>query len=195
MPRHPDPQLEDRILNAAYALWKRGGEKALTMRAVAVAARSNTPAVYRRFKNRQEIVRGLLRRLQDNIRKEIEHQDSIEKIGEAYLEYALGHPHEYELFYAYAHELSPRKGAGFAQSIREFRPNLALLELRLAERLGGSPQDHTLLALALWAAAHGTAMLILQRVLPQEHQKKLREAFNTTTAALLGAASSPPRRK
>ena len=49
MPRHPDPDLEDRILSAAQRLWTRGGEKSLTMRAVARAARTNTPAVYRRF--------------------------------------------------------------------------------------------------------------------------------------------------
>jgi len=35
MPRQPDPGLEDRILNAAQRLWKKGGETALTMRAVA----------------------------------------------------------------------------------------------------------------------------------------------------------------
>src|SRR2546429_426225 len=44
MPRHPDPDLEERILKAAHTLWKRGGERALTMRAVALAAHTNTPA-------------------------------------------------------------------------------------------------------------------------------------------------------
>ena len=50
MPRPPDPDLEERILKAARKLWKKGGENALTMRAVAKAAGTkNTPAVYRRF--------------------------------------------------------------------------------------------------------------------------------------------------
>ena len=44
MPRHPDPDLEERILKAAHALWRRGGDKALTMRVVARAAGTNTPA-------------------------------------------------------------------------------------------------------------------------------------------------------
>ena len=61
MPRHPDPDLEDRILKAAHRLWQKGGEKSLTMRAVARAAGTNTPAVYRRFKDRHDLVRGLLR--------------------------------------------------------------------------------------------------------------------------------------
>ena len=58
IPRQPDPELEARILEAADALWRRGGEKALTMRAVAKAARTNTPAVYRRFKDREHLIRG-----------------------------------------------------------------------------------------------------------------------------------------
>ena len=65
MPRQPDPDLEDRILKAAQALWKRGGDKALTLRAVARAAGTNTPAVYRRFKDRRDLVRSLLLRIVD----------------------------------------------------------------------------------------------------------------------------------
>ncbi len=195
MPRHADPDLENRILNAAHALWKRGGEKGLTMRAVANAAGTNTPAVYRRFKNRQDIVRGLLRRIQDNIRAQMEPCQSIEEIGEAYVDYALGHPHEYELFFSYARELSPRKSSGGVRPIRESRPNMALLERRLAERLGGSPEDHTRLGLALWAAAHGTAMLLLQKAIPEDHDAEVRRAFGATVAALMDAASKIDKSK
>ncbi len=67
MARQPDPDLEDRILKAARQLWKKGAGKALTMRAVARAAHTNTPAVYRRFPHRDDILRALLQQ----IRKEI----------------------------------------------------------------------------------------------------------------------------
>src|SRR5437867_2031248 len=142
MSRLPDPRLEERILNAAHTLWKRGGEKALTMRAVARAARSNTPALYRRFKNRQDIVRGLLRRIQDDLRENLSKCKTIEEMGEAYLEYALSHPHEYELFYASVRVFTPRSRDGLLRPIRESRPNLGLMEKKLAERLGGSPENH-----------------------------------------------------
>src|SRR5436309_2943122 len=49
MARHSDPELEDRILQAARKLWHDGGEEALSMRAVAKAAGTNTPAVYMRW--------------------------------------------------------------------------------------------------------------------------------------------------
>ena len=70
MPRQPDPELEGRILKAAQVLWKRGGDHALTMRAVARAARTNTP---RRSTgdsaSRQDLIRGLLRRIASQIRQ------------------------------------------------------------------------------------------------------------------------------
>ena len=67
MPRRPNPDLEAKILRAAQKLWKKGGEDALTMRAVAEAAGTNTPSLYRRFRNRDDILRGLL----EHIRLEI----------------------------------------------------------------------------------------------------------------------------
>jgi AcrR family transcriptional regulator len=146
MPRQPDPDLEERILSAAHALWKRGGEKSLTMRAVARAARTNTPAVYRRFKDRRDLVRGLLLRIAARIRKDFEGGTTLEEMAEAYVDSALRQPHEYELFYSHARELSPPRGKGKPRPIRESRPNFAYVETLLAKRLGGAPEDYTQLA-------------------------------------------------
>ncbi len=110
MPRQPDPELEDRILNAAQALWTRGGEKSLTMRAVARAAGTNTPTVYRRFKDRRDLIRGVLRRTVVRLRTRFEVGGSLEAMAEAYIDEALRLPHDYELFYAYGYELLPAKG-------------------------------------------------------------------------------------
>ena len=99
MPRHPDPDLEERVLKAADGLWKRGGERALTMRAVARAAGTNTPAVYRRFKNREDLIRGLLLRIASRIGQQFEQSQTLEQMAEAYVEFALKMPNEYELFY------------------------------------------------------------------------------------------------
>lgn len=189
MPRHPDPDLENRILNAAQALWKRGGEKSLTMRAVARAAGTNTPAVYRRFKDRRDLVRGLLLRTVARLRQSFEAGDNIEAMAEVYIEEALRLPHEYELFYTYGHELLP-KGAERARPIRESRPNFAFLEVRLADRLGGSVDDHTRLALALWATVHGTANLLLSKSVPEDHVPELRAACRATVKTLLQGAAT-----
>ena len=143
MPRHPDPDLEDRILRAADALWRRGGEKALTMRAVARAAGTNTPAVYRRFKDREDLIRGLLLRIAARIRQYFEQGETLEEVAEAYVDFALKLPNEYELFYRHSRVMSPRKGRGGPRPIRESRPNFAFTEQLLAKTFGGTPEQHT----------------------------------------------------
>jgi AcrR family transcriptional regulator len=185
MPRHQDPVLAERILKAAQALWKRGGDKALTLRAVARAAGTNTPAVYRRFKDRKDLVRGLLMRTVHRIGKGFEAGGTLEELAETYVNLALEAPHEYELFYTYGHELSPRRGSGPLKAIRESRPNFALVERRLAERLGGTPEDQTQMALALWALMHGNTMLLLSKAIPEGHEEDLRAACRKAVAALI----------
>lgn len=185
MPRHPDPDLEERILNAALKLWRKGAEKSLTMRAVAKAAGTNTPAVYRRFKDRRDILHALMRRLQKDVADAVRPCQSAEDACERYLEFALTHPHEYELFYEHAYQLPGPTRA----PIREHRPTMALVEAKLAERLGGSPEDHTRLGLALWAMSHGTAMLLISKSIPEEHADELRSVFSSTLKAMIRNAS------
>jgi AcrR family transcriptional regulator len=195
MPRQPDPDLEGRILKAAQVLWKRGGEKSLTMRAVARAAGTNTPAVYRRFRNRQALVRGLLRRIATRIREEFGASTTVEGMAEAYVNSALRDPHEYELFYTHSRWLSPPKGSGRLRPIRESRPNFGFVEQQLAERLGGQPEDHTQLALALWATLHGTTTLLLSKSIPEGHEEELRSSCRAAVKALLDGAAGFSERK
>jgi len=195
MPRQPDPDLEDRILNAAQTLWNRGGEKSLTMRAVARAAGTNTPAVYRRFKDRRDLIRGLLQRGVARLRVHFEAGTTLEEMAESYLDEALRRPHEYELFYAYGRELTPPKGPGRPRPIRDSRPNFAIVEVQLAKRLGGSADDHTRLALALWATLHGTATLLLSKSIPEGHEPELRSACRAAVKALIEGANKFPEKR
>lgn len=193
MPRHPDPQLEGRILHAADVLWRRGGEQALTMRAVAKAARTNTPAVYRRFKNRQDLIRGLLLGIVARIRGYFEQGQTLEEMAEAYVEFALKLPHDYELFYSYAALLNRRTGSKKPLPIRESRPNFGLVEQMAAKELGGVPDDYTELALQLWSLLHGMTTLLLSKSLPQGHEEELRAACRTAMKILIANARKQKR--
>ena len=194
MPRHPDPDLEERILHAADALWKRGGAKALTMRAVARAAGTNTPAVYRRFKDRDDLVRGILLRIAERIRKYFEQGETLQGMAEAYVEYALKTPNDYRLFYEESRLLNAPRGRGSVRPIRESRPNFAFTEKMAAKELGGAPEDYTILALQIWSLLHGTAMLIISKSIPEGHEGELRAACRAAVKALLEAASKSSRR-
>ena len=190
MPRQPDPDLQERILNAAQKLWKKGAEKTLTMRAVAKAAGTNTPAVYRRFRNREDILRALLRRIQQDVADALRPCTRPEEACQRYLEFATSHAHEYELFYSHAHELSRRARSDHGSPLREHRPTMQLMEAKLAERLGGSAEDHTRLSLALWTMSHGTAMLLISKAIPAAHVAELRSVFATAVETLISNSSS-----
>ncbi len=185
MSRPPDPNLENRILNAAQKLWRRSGSKALTMRAVARAADTNTPAVYRRFRNRRDLVRALLRRSQQEFGNILETCRSVEEAAAAYVRHALDRPHEYELFYQHISELSRPDHSGRAPSLKESRPNFVLMERMLSEQLGGKPRDHKRLALAVWALTHGTTTLLLWKAVPLGQEAALRSVFTAAVRAML----------
>jgi len=190
MPRQPDPDLQERILDAAQRLWKKGAEKTLTMRAVAKAAGTNTPAVYRRFRNREDILRALLHRIQRDVANALQPCSCPEEACRRYLEFAESHAHEYELFYTYAYELSHPARSDHASPLREHRPTMQFMENKLAERLGGTAADHTRLSLALWTMAHGTAMLLISRAIPTGHVAELRAVFAAAVETLINNPSS-----
>ncbi|HWY23193.1 MAG TPA: TetR/AcrR family transcriptional regulator [Candidatus Acidoferrum sp.] len=153
MPRQADPQLEQRILDAACRLWSRGGEKALTMRGVANAAGTTTPTLYERYHDRDDILRAVRIQTRVELFSALSRTPSLTQACERYLEFAIEHPHAYEMLFD-----------GFAQppSLHEPWPSFNLLRLRLTDRLGGTPRKHTRLMLSLWSLLHGTAMLLIR---------------------------------
>lgn len=153
MPRQPDPELEQRILDAACRLWARGGAKSLTMRAVAKTAGTTTPTVYERYHNRADILRALRSQTRHDLFTELSHTRTLGEACERYLIFALRHPHAYEVLF---------DSVGQPPSLYEPWPSFNLFRQRLARRLGGTPRDHTRLMLALWSLMHGTALLIIR---------------------------------
>jgi len=153
LPRHPDPQLEQRILDAACRLWGRGGAKSLTMRAVAKTAGTTTPTVYERYRDRDDILRALRQQTRQELYDVLSRCNSLAQCCERYLEFALERSHAYEVLF---------DGVAQPPSLHEPWPSFNLFRQRLAQELGGTPRDHTRLMLALWSLMHGTAMLIIR---------------------------------
>ncbi len=153
MPRRPDPELEQRILAAASRLWARGGEKALTMRAVASAAGTTTPTVYERYRDRDDILRALRLKTRNELFAALKRTSGLSETIENYLNFALEHTHSYEVLF---------DGVGRPPSLHERWPSFNLMRERLGARLGGSPREHNRLMLAIWCLIHGTAMLIIR---------------------------------
>jgi AcrR family transcriptional regulator len=153
LPRQADPELEQRILEAASRLRARGGEKALTMRAVAKAAGTTTPTVYERYRDRDAILRALRIQCRVQLFARLRNCGTLAETCEAYLEFALENRHAYEVLYDRFAELP---------SLHEPWPSFNLMRERLTKRLGGTPRQHTRLMLSIWSLMHGTAMLLIR---------------------------------
>jgi AcrR family transcriptional regulator len=181
MPRHADPRLEGRILDAAYRLWSKGGEKALTMRAVARAAGTTTPTVYERFRYKRDILQSLRVRAQQNLFSAIEASRTLAELCRRYFDFAVHHPNEYELIHT---DWALRFARG------ETQPSFDLLKKRLAAQLGGGPNQHVRLALALSALVHGASMVLLTKGIQDDVAHEIRLATTAAFEALVEEAAS-----
>jgi AcrR family transcriptional regulator len=171
MPRQPDLEVEGHVLDAAYRLWRSKGERGLTMRAVAREAGTTTPTVYQRFRDKREILEALRLRAQWQLFSAVKASRAIAPFCRRYLDFAASHRHEYELIHA---DWSARLNRD------EPRPSFELLKQRLADRLGGKPEQHRRLALAIAALSHGTATQLL---IPGVHERVVRELRRTCVMA------------
>ena len=185
MPRQADPQLEQRILDAACRLWSRGGEKALTMRAVAKAAGTTTPTVYERYADRDDILSALRFQTRMELFAALTRTRTLSQACQRYLEYALDNPHAYEVLFD-----------GFAQppSLHEPWPSFNLMRLRLARRLDGDPRKYTRLMLSLWSLMHGAAMLMVRGGVSGMLRTQMIHACLDALEAIVGDASRSKRK-
>src|SRR5438552_18492698 len=151
MPRKPDARLEGRILDAAYRMWSKRGERALTMRAVACASGTTTPTLYERFSNKGGLLAPLRRRARLKLFAAIQSSRTPTQACRRVLDFFGSHPNDFRL-------ISEDWAIAFAR--REHMPSFEFLKQSLAKQIGGQPDRHTPVALALVALLPGTATLL-----------------------------------
>jgi AcrR family transcriptional regulator len=149
------------------------------MRAVAKAAGTTTPTVYERYRDRNDILRALRIQTRVELFSALTRTRSLTQACQRYLEYALEHPHAYEVLFD-----------GFAEppSLYEPWPSFNLMRLRLAQRLGGGPRQHTRLMLSLWSLMHGTAMLMIRGGVSGVLRTQMTHACLDALEAIVGEA-------
>jgi len=195
MPRKPDALLEGRILNAAYRIWSERGEVALTMRAVARAARTTTPTLYERFSHKSDLLAVLRHRARLNLFSAIRTSHSPLDACRRALDFFTAHPNDYRL-------ISEDWAIAFAR--KEHMPSFEFIKGQLARQLGGAPERRTRLALSLVALLHGTAAQLHSSDVHKKISRDFRHACISACQSLIHAASShsartkrssPPRRQ
>jgi AcrR family transcriptional regulator len=151
MPPHADLLLEERILKAAQRLWRTRGELGLTLRAVAKESGSTTPTVYKRFRNKEALLKALAERVRSQMNEYLFASKSLEDVCRRYLAFVEEHPHEYQLLlHAWSDVFNPELP----------RPGRAWLLGQFANRFGGKPEDYSRAVYALLLLSHGSATLL-----------------------------------
>ena len=115
------------------------------MRALAKAAHTNTRRSIVGLETEKQILGTLVQRTQQDLFAALEPSVSLQDAFRRILEFALAHPHPWQLI-----------NTGVFSKVNAARPNFEFIKGRSAEWLGGSPEDHTGLVLALWALVHGS---------------------------------------
>jgi AcrR family transcriptional regulator len=151
MPPTADKNLEERIMKAAQRLWQVRGARGLTLRAVARAAGTTTPTVYKRFRNKQALQIALALRFRQQLNEQLFSTATLEEAIERYVRFAEEHPNEYQLLWGTWTDI-------FHPNFP--RPGRAWFLAQLAGRFGGAPEDYGRAFYAFFLLGHGAATLL-----------------------------------
>lgn len=179
MPRKADEHLEGRIVDAAYRLWSKGGEHALTMRAVARAAETTTPTLYQRFRDKHDLMAFLHDRARQKLFTAIRSARSAAQACRRMLEFMLAHENECRLLSVSWAERMARQ---------EAMPSYQFVQALLEEELRQPPKQQARLAFALVAEVLGTAILLLGEKIDPKMLQESKAACIHTCETLIESA-------
>ena len=148
MPRISNAALEGEIIAAGMRLLDKGGDDAVTLRAVAKEAGTTTPTIYERFPNRDRLMEGVTDRVTEDLLEVLRPCKSVRAMFLAYLRESRAHPAR----------ASFEVRTFAARYVRgQETPGFDLLKSRLTEEIGIKGSAAEDLALAIASLAFGTA--------------------------------------
>lgn len=166
----------ERILEAARALYREGGEAAISMRRIAVRVGVTATAIYRHYENKDAIlveVRGegleRLRRHLDRAREGRNAAERLERAGWACLDFALERPEDYRALF-----MEPRREEtdDAANEVRSALFDFLLESVKECMDAGIVKGDVSReVTLTLWAQMHGLIALYLSGAIEDDPER------------------------
>ncbi len=186
-------ETRETILEAAREMFVRHGYGATTMRAIAQRIEYTPTAIYHHFRNKEalltELCRSDFRTLVGAFQRIGRIEDPIERIrrtGQAYVEFALEHPMQYQLLFMTSHpemiDQDIKMGDPGQDAYGFIRESCAAAIA--SGRLRPEYRDADELAQIAWASLHG---LLALHIVKQEHGK-IEWRDPRTTASQMSAA-------
>lgn len=181
------------LLDGAIGLFAERGSLDFTLRELARAAGVTHNAPYRHFASKAELLSALraegLELLAERAREALAHagpapRAQVQALGEAYVRFALQHPHHFRLVLGAASE----RGHASSQAFELLQSALE------AGRAAGAARDDLSareLALVAWALVHGLASLLAAGQLPTS-ESSLRRYVKLCSAVFFDGAGPRP---
>lgn len=166
-PSHTETR--DRILDVARKLVIQHGHAKLSLRHVAREAGFSAPSLYEYFDSKDAIVSAIAGEVAASLRVALHRaadeakdaRGALIALGLGYVDWARRHPHDFQLMFSRL----PSKRRSLAVAAPEESPYQIVVETvkrcHAAGPVTSGPQRIEHIAYALWAAAHGMAMLQL----------------------------------
>jgi AcrR family transcriptional regulator len=150
MARTSDPLLSERILEAAWELWEKGGDAGFNLRDLAQLAGTTTPTLYTRYSSRDELLRALRDQQAAEMQEALRSTTSFSALCKAYLAEANANPRRYELVF----------GPNWLQRTTATDIELFLGSLvdRVRRETGYGDAQARRAAFQVWLLLHGAAM-------------------------------------
>lgn len=139
------------MLGAAGKILEKEGPGGLSVREAARRAGVSHNAPYRHFPDREALLAALAKEGFALLRESLENRAGRE-LGEAYVQFALGHPQRFRLMFG---------GALPAGKYPELQQNARATFAKLEGAFAGLGTDAEFAAAAAWSLVHGLAQLML----------------------------------
>lgn len=163
-------ELEEKILDAARALFIRHGYQAVTLRRIAQEIEYAPSVIYSYFKDKDALMRTICEHdfatFTEAFAQALQMADPVQRIrqmGQSYIEFAVKHPNQYKLMFITPLPVEPsaedlsRKGDPLLDGYAALQQ--AVAEAIAAGCLRSRHRDAELAAQILWAGMHGVASL------------------------------------
>lgn len=189
-PKQYEPDLRDRLIDAAGRLLAEEGTQALTTRRIVAACGTTTNALYTLIGGKAELVGAMylagFRRLaarMDAVPDALPPLERLQLLGAAYLDNAFANPHLYTVMFE-------RPIADFLPGDDDLAEALGTLQLLIdqvercidADVLPASPSAHDQ-AMAMWAISHGVCSLAIAGMFDPDAARALCASATTALGA------------
>ena len=198
-------EMTERIMDVAREMFVRDGYEAVTLRKIALSIEYSQGIIYQYFKDKQALVRAIIRRDSEDLRQHLGEclilEDPVEQLVEMarrYVTWGVAHPNHYHLML-----LPPPAWGAYDRELQEPAESYTPLEQELLSvlyaavkiaiehgRLKEKYSEPALVAATLWAGVHGVVLLEIgmkaeDRVLMGGEDTAFEARFNTLKEVFL----------